>query len=380
MERLTIALLAGISSIHTTRWANALADRGHDVHLITLHRGGDIISEKVKVHRLPFLGNKGYFLNVPFLRKLLRKFKPDLLHAHYASGYGTLGRLSGFHPYTLSVWGSDVYDFPYQSPLKRRLLQKNLEAADLIASTSDVMAKQIHKICKGSRTHVTPFGVDTELFKPSASPKNKDTVTIGTVKKLAFKYGIDTLIKGFAEARNFLAKNGKHTASKLRLLIVGGGEDRKPLERLVDSLNIVDVTEFTGAVPHALVPEYLNKLDIYIAASRSESFGVAILEASACALPVIVTDVGGLPEVVEAEVTGKIVERDDYIALAKAIEQLVIDKSLRKSMGQAGLQRVMTHYTWRESVSIMENVYRKVISKKAKNGQKNWQKTSQNKP
>jgi len=380
MERLTIALLAGIGSIHTTRWANALADRGHDVHLITLHRGGDIISEKVNVHRLPFLGNKGYFLNVPFLRKLLRKFKPDLLHAHYASGYGTLGRLSGFHPYMLSVWGSDVYDFPYQSPFKMRLLQKNLEAADLIASTSYVMAKQIHKICKGSRTHITPFGVDTELFKPSASPKNKVTVTIGTVKKLAFKYGIDTLIKGFAEARNFLAKNNKHTASKLRLLIVGGGEDRKPLERLVDSLNIVDVTEFTGAVPHALVPEYLNKLDIYIAASRSESFGVAILEASACALPVIVTDVGGLPEVVEAEVTGKIVERDDYIALVKAIEQLVIDKSLRKSMGQAGLQRVMTHYTWRESVSIMENVYRKVISKKAKNGQKNWQKTSQNKP
>jgi len=358
-----IALLAGISSIHTTRWANALADRGYDIHLITQHRGGDVVSANVKLHYLPFQGNKAYFLNVPFLRILLRKLKPDLLHTHYASGYGTLGRLSSFHPYLLSVWGSDVYDFPYESPLKMRLLQKNLRAADLIASTSHVMAKQTHKICEGlSKIHVTPFGINIKSFKPSNSPKNNDTITVGTIKKLSLKYGIDTLIKGFAEARDSLMKSDEQTASKLRLLIVGGGEDRNSLERLADSLNISNLTEFAGAVPYASVPDFLNKLDIYVAASRLESFGVAILEASACALPVIVTDVGGLPEVVEDGVTGKIVQRDDPHALAKAIEELIIDKKLRKRMGQAGVQRVIDHYTWEDSVSIMEDVYREVVS------------------
>ena len=362
---LKIALLAGISTIHTTRWANALAERGYDIHLITEHRGGDILSEKVKAHYLPFQGNKGYFLNVPFLRMLLRRLNPDLLHAHYASGYGTLGSLSGFHPYLLSVWGSDVYDFPYKSYLKMKLIQRNLKAADLIASTSHVMAKQTHKICEGlSKIHVTPFGIDIELFRPSNSPKNNDTITVGTVKRLTFKYGIDTLIKGFAEARNSLAKSDEHKASRLRLLIVGGGKDRALLERLADSLNMSNVTEFTGAVPYASVPDYLNKLDIYVAASRldSESFGVAILEASACALPVIVTDVGGLPEVVEDKITGKIVQRDAPHALAKAIEELIIDKDLRKRMGQAGLKRVIDYYTWEDSVSTMEEVYREVVS------------------
>jgi len=365
MKLFKIALLAGISSIHTTRWANVLADRGHDIHLITQHLGGDVVSAKVKVYHLPFQGNKGYFLNVPFARKLLRKIKPNFAHAHYASGYGTLGRLCGFHPYVLSVWGSDVYDFPYDSPFKMRLLQKNLRAADLVASTSHVMAKQTHKICEGlSKIYFTPFGIDTKSFNPSNSPKNNDTITVGTVKKLAFKYGIDTLIKGFAEARTFLMESDERTASKLRLLIVGGGEDRDSLERLVGSLNISDVTEFAGAVPYALVPDYLNRLDIYVAASRldSESFGVAILEASACALPVIVTDVGGLPEVVEDGITGKIVQRDDPHALAKAIEKLIIDKDLRKRMGQAGLKRVIDYYTWEDSVSIMEEVYREVVS------------------
>lgn len=363
MRLLKIALLASISSIHTTRWANALADCGHDVHLITQHRGGDVVSSKVIVHYLPFQGNKGYFLNVPFLRILLRKLKPDLLHTHYASGYGTLGRLCKFHPYVLSVWGSDVYDFPYELPLKMRLLQKNLRAADLIASTSHVMAKQTHSICEGlSKIHVTPFGIDTKSFNPSNLPKNNDTITVGTVKKLTHIYGIDILIQGFAEARTSLMRSDERTASKLRLLIVGGGEDRDSLELLVDSLNISDITEFAGAVPYALVPDYLNRLDIYVAASRLESFGVAILEASACALPVIVTDVGGLPEVVDARVTGKIIERDDHIGLAKAIEELIIDKDLRKRMGQAGLQRVLDYYTWEDSVSIMEEVYREVVS------------------
>lgn len=365
MKTLKIALLAGISTIHTTRWANALADRGHDIHLITQHRGGDVVSGKVKVYRLPFQGNKGYLLNVPFARKLLRKIKPNLLHAHYASGYGTLGRFCGFHPYVLSVWGSDVYDFPYESSLKMRLLQRNLRGADIIASTSNIMTKQTHKICKGLSTiNVTPFGIDVSLFKPDATMKNLDAITIGTVKKLSYKYGIDTLIKGFFEARTSLMENDERTGSRLRLLIVGGGEDREPLERLVDSLNISDVTEFTGSVPHASVPEYLNKLDIYVAASRldSESFGVAILEASACALPVIVTDVGGLPEVVEDKVTGKIVQRDSPHALAKAIGELIIDEKLRKKMGQTGLQRVIDNYTWEDSVSIMEEVYREVVS------------------
>ena len=116
-------------------------------------------------------------------------------------------------------------------------------------------------------------------------------------------------------------------------------------------------------MPYASVPEYLNKLDIYVAASRldSESFGVAILEASACALPVIVTDVGGLPEVVEDEITGKIVQRDNHHALAKALEELIIDEKLRKKMGQAGLKRVIDYYTWEDSVSIMEDVYRDVV-------------------
>lgn len=364
-KKFKIALLAAINSIHTIRWANTLAEKNYAIHLITQHGGGDVLTDKVKVHYLPFKENKGYFLNVPFLRKIIRNIKPDLLHAHYASGYGTLGRLSGFHPYVLSVWGADVYDFPYESTLKMKLLYKNLKTADLIASTSHVMAEQTHKICEDlSNISITPFGIDIDSFKPDNSHMQENIITIGTVKSLKYKYGIDTLLKGFAEAYNCLIATDASTAYKLRLLIVGDGADRASLEKLADSLNISSVTEFVGAVPHDSVPDYLNRLDIYVAASRldSESFGVAVLEASACALPVIVSDVGGLPEVVEEGATGIIVPREDPYALAKGIEKLIMDKELRKKMGEAGRRRVIDNYTWEDSSSKMESLYKLILS------------------
>jgi glycosyltransferase involved in cell wall biosynthesis len=363
VKKIKLAILANIISIHTSRWVNALAERGYDICLITQDHGDHAISSSVKIYFLPFQGNKGYFLNALFLRRLLVKIKPDLLNAHYASGYGTLGRLSSFHPYILSVWGSDVYDFPYKSKFNMRLIQKNLKSADLIASTSKVMAEQVLLICKGiKKIRVTPFGVDTNIFKPNYLEKNGDIITVGTIKMLYHQYGIDTLISGFALARNSLMKYNTDIASKLRLLIVGGGDERERLEQLVDSNNISGVTIFTGEVPHSSVPSYLNRLDIYVAASRLESFGVAILEASACSLPVIVTNVGGLPEVVEDGVTGIIIEKENHHALAKAIEKLAIDKDSRIRMGVAGQRRVVEFFSWEQSVIIMEKLYRDVVS------------------
>jgi len=141
-----IALLAGLTSIHTIRWANGLAERGHEIDIITCHSGGDPLLEKATVHKLPYKPPQGYFLNKFSLRKILASIQPDVLNAHYASGYRTLARLSGFHPCVLLVWGSDVYDFPEKSFLHRICIEccsKNLLFADVVCSTSHVMTKFI---------------------------------------------------------------------------------------------------------------------------------------------------------------------------------------------------------------------------------------------
>ena len=362
-----IALLAARSDIHTVRWVNALAERGHNVHLLSSHLGGDAIDNQVCFHSLPFSAPAGYFLNVPRVRRLLSWIQPDLLHAHFASGYGTLGRLSGFHPLVLSVWGQDVYEFPCRSWVHRKLLTANLKAADHVCSTSHAMAEQTRSLYSGiDELTVTPFGIDVSRFRPDPSQRCFDLLTIGTVKKLYASYGIDVLIRAFAEARAHFQNAQPELARQLRLLVVGGGPEREKLQALSDELGVEEVTSFTGPVPHAKVPSYLNRLDIYAAMSRSESFGVAILEASACEIPVVVSDAGGLPEVVEEKVTGLIVDQEDQKAAAEALVQLANDPALRAKMGRAGRQRVLEHYEWEKNVSTMEKkVYARVISQAA---------------
>ena len=110
-----IAYLSGYSVIHTVRWANEMSARGHEVHLLSLHEGEEALHHNVQLHILPYKTKLGYYLNKSYLRRKLNELKPDLLNTHFASGYGTLARLTGYRPNLLSVWGNDVYEFPYQS-------------------------------------------------------------------------------------------------------------------------------------------------------------------------------------------------------------------------------------------------------------------------
>jgi glycosyltransferase involved in cell wall biosynthesis len=366
---MNVALLADRSDIHTVRWANGLSDRGYDIDLLTMHSGGDALNPSVSVHPLDWNPPFGYYANAWQLRRMLRHIEPDLFHAHFASGYGTLARLGGERPYVLSVWGRDVYEFPYRTGLHRRILLKNLRAADHLCSTSHAMAEQTRSLCDQTPSiSITPFGVDTTTFSPDGEDRKEqlqledDSVIVGTVKKLDEKYGIDVLIRAFARLRDcFLAENDP-LASSLRLVIVGDGPLRSSLERLAKSCGVDSVTTFVGAVPHTEVPAYLRMLDVYAAVSRSdsESFGVAVIEASSCGCPVVVSDAGGLPEVVKDEHTGLVVPREAPDATSEAFEQLVKDSRLRARMGKEGRNRVINLYEWSACLDRMERIYEQV--------------------
>ncbi|MEM8719520.1 MAG: glycosyltransferase [Cyanobacteria bacterium P01_G01_bin.39] len=358
-----VAFLAGQNSIHTVRWVNAMVERVSELHLLTMHQPSDPIDSRVKIYDLPHKAPHGYFLNQKHVQKLLAKIQPDLLHVHYASGYGTLGRLSQYHPLLLSVWGSDVYDFPATSFLHRALVAENLRQADWVASTSEVMARQTESLCEDiTYLSITPFGIDPAQFCPQPQ-QDTNYITIGTVKKLAPKYGIDILIKAFAQARTKIIAKSPDLEQKLRLTIVGDGEQLTELKTLTKELQIDQITKFVGAVPHEQVPNYLNQMDIYVAASRldSESFGVAVLEASACSLPVVVSDAGGLPEVVQDGMTGYITPKENVAATAAAIVKLIQSPKTRKKFGSAGQQLVLERYVWQENVGLMRDIYDKIL-------------------
>jgi glycosyltransferase involved in cell wall biosynthesis len=355
-----IAYLASASSSHTIQWVKSLSRRGYEIHLLTAHppaSAGEIDSD-VQVHELPFRPPSGYFLNAWPVRRLLKKVKPRFLHAHYASGYGTLARLSGFHPTLLSVWGSDVYLYPHQSLLNRRNLKANLRFADYLASTShDMLVKTEEFVHPRTPIAVTPFGVDCESFTPQ--DRHGDATTIGAVKSLEAVYGIDILLRGFSILVKRLPRK------PLRLLIVGKGSLRGELEALARELDIHEMTEFVGAVPHAEVPDYLNRMSVCVCVSNSESFGVSVLEASACGVPVVVSDVGGLSEVVQDGVTGFVIPRASPAALADVLEKLILSPESARDMGRSGRQFVLDVYEEKKTVDVMLRLYDRILSKSA---------------
>lgn len=360
-----VLLLAGGSSIHTIRWANALSHAGVEVVLATQHHPLEALDGAVKLRRLPYSGELGYFRNVGPLKKILAEEKPDLLNSHYASGYGTTARLSGFHPSLLSVWGSDVYDFPRKSPLHRWWLQRNLMAADSVASTSHAMARQTQGLApRLAEIDITAFGVDTGKFSPvdHLSGATDGPIIIGTVKMLAPKYGIDTLIDSVALLIDDLEVDRPQVAGRIRLRLVGDGPQAGELKARARQRGIEDIVEFPGRVPHEKVPDMLRQLSVYVALSRMESFGVAVIEASACGLPVVVSDAGGLPEVVLAGKTGLVVPRETPAAAAAALRQLVLDPELRRNMGKAGREHVVSRYEWKHNVSAMIALYERIIA------------------
>lgn len=361
-----IIFLGEAGSIHTIRWVNSLSEKGIEVILVSLKGNFDNvekISKKVKVIYLPFGTKLGYYLNVFALKKIISKEKPDLINAHYASGYGTLGRLSGFNKKLLNVWGSDVYDFPNESKLKKRIIEKNLKNYTAIASTSYCMAEETKKYLenKSKEIFITPFGVDTEKFKNLNIEKKENEITIGIVKTLTEKYGIEYLIKAIKELENILdIENYK----KIRLLIYGKGELKNKLEDLTKELQIEDKVIFKGYISNEDVPKALNEMDIFVVPSilDSESFGVAAVEAMACEIPVIASSVGGLKEVIVDKETGYLLPKKDHKEIAKYLKKLILDKNLRISLGKNGRKRVLENYDWNSNVDYMIKIYREIVN------------------
>jgi|SRR5690606_31530913 len=370
MEKIKILFLADSNSPHTLRWVKSISDLNYEVGIFSIHRiNKDLYKDhpQIKLFSLDVsreIQSKSelnvtklvYLLSVKKIKKVIKEFQPDILHAHYASSYGLLGALSGFHPFIVSLWGGDIFSFPGKSIIHKSILKFVLEKADKILSTSKIMQAEAKKYSNKDIT-LTPFGIDINRFYPKKvnSLFHSDDIVIGTVKTLEERYGIEYLIKGF-----HLVKK-KFSALPLKLLIVGGGTQLKDLTALTRNLNLQDDAIFTGFVDHDKIQDYHNMLDVYVAVSLEESFGVAVLEASACSKPVIVSNVGGLPEVVDDGVTGFIVDSKNAEAVSEALEKLIYNSHLRTEMGINGRNKVIKEYNWNDSVSKMNYVYREVF-------------------
>ncbi len=353
-----ICVMANALAVHTERWVRAYAERGHDVHLLSI-RHVDIPGVRVHTVRVgPENSTSLVWTLLSYVRLLfaarrrLRHLAPDVLHAHYTVTHGVIAAFSGFRPLVLSAWGTDVIG-AYARPacwLLRALNRYAMRRANLLCSTSRFMREKMQLLLKHQQDIIlVPYGVDTETFSPSAervSHNELHEIRIGFVKTLKRKYGPEVLVRAFA----LIASSIRN----VRLIIAGAGPLEKELRQLARDLDIAGRIEFTGRVPHADIAKLMRGLDILVNCTVvPESFGVVILEASACGIPVVATRVGGVPEVCRDGETGLLVEPNDSNALAEAVVRLAKNSELRRSMGQSGRRFVIENYVWQDNVTVM---------------------------
>jgi len=367
-----ILLLADSNSSHTIKWATALAEKNFEIIIFSFTENvtdiykkyKSIIIESAGIPRIKQFNTELhfskviYFSAIPAVKRIIKKYKPDILHAHYASSYGLLGALTSFHPYIISVYGSDVFSFPRKNKSASFIIKFNLSKADKILTTSNIMAKEVEKYTS-KNIEVTPFGIDINKFKPMVvdKPFSNKCIVIGTIKALEKIYGIDLLLITFKNLKD------KFFDVPLKLLIVGKGTQENNLKKLSNELKINKDTTFTGYVNPEDIPKYHNMIDIFVSLSIEEGFGVAVLEASACAKAVVVSNVGGLLEVVENNKTGFVVETENPDAATLAIEKLIFDEKLRRQFGINGRKRVEEFYNWNDNLNQISKIYKSILNK-----------------
>ena len=364
----SICIVGPVGNYHIIKWSHNFVERGYDVHIVTLEKGR---IEKCFVHYLgetastndPEYKKIKYLFKAFEIRKIISKINPNIISVHYASSYGSLVALSGIHGYNLSIWGSDIYDFPRKSFFHKMLIMYSLWSARKLLSTSQCMAKEAAKYTKKSFA-ITPFGVNTDLFTPNSemysnkkyNTKNGKSFLIGTIKGLEDKYGIKYLLLAAAKLRK------QYADIPLQIRIAGKGSKESEYKKLATELGLDDCLVWLGYISQAEAAKEWAKMDVGIIYSESESksFGVSAVEANACETAVIVSDIPGLRESTVPGVSSYVVEKKNADKLYEALVFLWKNPKIRISLGENGRENVLKKYKIKNTFDTIESELYKI--------------------
>ncbi len=354
-----VCILADVQSAHTKKWARSIAASGHEVIIISFRSGhvSGLTCHTLKTPKLmgispttPFLGRFHYLFSKNEAQKIIDEFDPDIVHAFWATSYGFLGARLKTKRYFLSVWGMDITDSP-RNPIMKQIVRYSLKKSERIFCTSNYLLEQTRPLTSDNKKLVhIPFGIDIERFAP-ANRLLREKIVIGSTKSFEAKYGIMNLVKAF----EMVSKKYKD----IELLLIGSGSMKGEVQTYVNKSHCHRSVTLLDAVDIDEIPGLINQMDIYVmpSVSNSETFGVAALEASACGIPVIGSNIGGIPEVIEHEITGLLVPPDDIEALVSALDRLIDSRNLRDVMGKAGRTFVKKNYLWENNVHELISYY-----------------------
>ncbi|MFP4614868.1 MAG: glycosyltransferase [Thiohalorhabdus sp.] len=295
------------------------------------------------------------------VRRLRREWGAEILDAHFAypDGYaaGWLGRWLGL-PVTVTLRGTEP---PLaRSPVGRRLLRGAMTRSHRVFAVSASLRALAEDLGAAGRTRVIPNGVDADKFRPADRGRARRDLGIPEEAPVLVSVGALVERKGFHRVLEVLpALRAAHPG--LQYLVVGGpgpeGDMGAYLEERTRRLGLEDTVRFLGPLPPERLRGPLSAADLFVLATSHEGWANVFLEAMACGLPVVTTDVGGNREVVSREEVGRIVPFGDPEALRGAL-----DGALRTPWDRAAIRAFAERNGWEDRVAVLVEEFRKITA------------------
>ena len=344
----------GGSGVVATELAQSVALRGHEVHLLSYAPPARWVAgtpglhfHEVGVSSYPLFKYPPYDVALASrLAEVVEDAGLDLVHVHYAIPHAVAALLvkNILHPRPLPVvttlHGTDI-TVVGQDPAYARITRYAIEHSDIVTAVSQYLAEQTREVFGTEHEiEVVANSVDTERFHPGGGAGMRGSFSKGAEAVLMHVSNFRP-VKRAALAVETFAEVVKHTPATL--VMVGDGPDRQVCEQRARALGVRDRVRFVG--PQADVERLLPAADIFLLPSRYESFGLAALEAMACGVVPVVTDAGGLPEVVEDGVDGVLVPNAEIGMMAERIQALLGDPERLGTMKQAARHAAESRFT-----------------------------------
>jgi L-malate glycosyltransferase len=363
----------GGSGIIATELGMALADRGHDVHVIsadlpfrlgTFHPG--LSFHQVHTPSYPLFREPQYVLSLAnAIVRIAREHRLDIVHAHYAVPHATAAVLARqvleassptrgpcvvttLHGTDITIVGAD--------PSYSEIVAFSIDQSDAVTTVSESLRQSTRQELAVHRgIDVIPNFLDCDRYRRRDYPALRDRYADANTRIVMHLSNfrpvkrLDSVVEIFARLASRVPA---------RLLLVGDGPELGTARRLARQLDVASLVHYLGAQEDVL--PLLSIADLFLLPSEQESFGLAALEAMACEVPVVASNAGGLPEVIEHAVTGFLHPIGDVDAMAESGEALLRDRGLRDRVTAAAVQHVRHLFCVNRVVPMYEALYERV--------------------
>lgn len=382
-----ICYIADAPSTHTQKWVGYLAHKGHEIHLISpVPFEGDFHGEEfgnIALYLLkrvqPQIRIISFLIDTLSLivqtRKLVRKIKPDILHAHYISDNGFLAAMTGFHPLVLTVWGSDVFVDPQRSPIDRYKVRFALKRADLITTslryTTEYIRQELLDVSP-NKLKALPWGLDTNLFKKgylnevSMLRKNlgisDNTFTILSPRAMSEHYGIEYIVKSIPYIIEkypdicFIFLRGFTMPPEYENKVWYEYENK--VCTVAKNLGVKAYTRFVSQhLDQKEMPIYYNMCDVLISIPKTDQIGFCIHEGMACGVIPIVSNLRINLEILTDGENAFFVDRENPKDIAEKVMHCIEHPELKERFYTINRRIVEEKLDWKKNAPHMDELY-----------------------